>query len=216
MVALRGGTQSPTTVTKAELDQAARNYRVTATTLVYAAWSLFLGGITTWDRVGFSVSLSGRTVPWPRAQSVLGSLLGRGIFTAHIDKNATVQDWLSNVHKTTLDLIESDGLTHGLPEALITDARSSTTNVLCFLDIPQSSPNWSYREQQGHNYLIDWYLFLESDGGLKTEFEVQSRKVDVDWARTVADLPGRLLEQLVYAAPQTLVGTLQPAVQSLV
>ena len=92
-------------------------------------------------RVGFSVSLSGRTVPWPRAQSVLGSLLGRGIFTAHIDKNATVQDWLNNVHKTTLDLIESDGLTHGLPEALITDSRSSTTNVLCVLDIPQSSPN---------------------------------------------------------------------------
>ena len=51
---------------------------------------------------------------------------------------------------------------------------------------------------------------------MKTEFEVQSRKVDVDWARTVAGLPGRLLEQLVYAAPQTLVGTLQPAVQSLV
>lgn len=54
---------SPTTVTENMLDQAARSHRVTTTTLVCAAWSLFLNRITTWDRVGFSVSVSGRTVP---------------------------------------------------------------------------------------------------------------------------------------------------------
>ncbi|ORX91634.1 putative nonribosomal peptide synthase [Clohesyomyces aquaticus] len=199
---------SPVTVTKAALDQAARSHRVTATTLVYAAWSLFLSSITTWDRVGFSVSLSGRTVPWPEAQCVLGSLVNRGIFYTHVAPKAKVHEWLADVHKTTLDLIEVDGLTHGLPESLMADPRTNTTNVLCFLDAPQLSPNWSYRDHQGHNYLIDWYLFPDANGSIRTVFEVQAQRVDMDWAKAVSHVLGRLLDQLVHSTPETLVGHL--------
>ncbi|KAF2241164.1 putative nonribosomal peptide synthase [Trematosphaeria pertusa] len=199
---------SPATVAKAALDGAARNHRVTATTLVYAAWSLFLSSITAWDRVGFSVSLSGRTVPWPEAQLVLGSLVNRAIFSTHVAPKATVREWLADVHKTTLDLVEFDGLTHGLPESLMADPRTNTTNVLCFLDVPQSSSNWNYRDQQGHNYLIDWYIFPDGNGGVKTEFEVQAQRVDLDWAKAVAGVPGRLLDQLAHATPEILVGHL--------
>jgi amino acid adenylation domain-containing protein len=196
---------SPVTVTAAALNQAARTHRITVTTLVYAAWSLFLSKITTSDRVGFSVSLSGRTVPWPEAQCVLGSLVNRSIFSTCVSSSATVSDWLTEVHKTALDLVEFDGLTHGLPEELMTDPRVNTTNVLCFLDAPQLPSDWSYHDQQGHNYLIDWYIFPHGNGSVKTVFEVQSQRVELGWAKTVSVLPGQLLDQLTNATPDTLI-----------
>jgi amino acid adenylation domain-containing protein len=199
---------APVTVSKVALEQAARSHRVISTTLVYAAWSLFLSKISDWDRVGFSVSLSGRTVPWPGAQLVLGSLVNRSIFSTHVASDANVREWLAEVHKTTLDMVEFDGLTHGLPDRFMTDPRTNTTNVLCFLDIPRTSSNWNYRDKQGHNYLIDWYIFHDIYGGIKTEFEVQSRRVDLDWARSVSILPGRFLDQLTRATPETLVSDL--------
>jgi hypothetical protein len=103
---------------------------------------------------------------------VVGALLDRGIFSTQIEIKATVCQWLLKGHRTMLDLVEFDGLTRALPESLMVDPRTNTTNVLCFLDAPQSSSNWSYREQQGHNYFIDWYILPDSDGGVKTVFEV--------------------------------------------
>jgi hypothetical protein len=197
--------ESPVAVTKAALDQAARNHGVLVTTLVYAAWSLFLSKVTSRDRVGFSVSLSGRTVQWPGAQSVLGPLVNRILFGTRVKPDATVRSWLAEVHQTTLHLVEFDGLSHGLPDSLMADPRTNTTIVLCFLDMPKPSSNWSFRDRQGHNYLIGWYLFPESDGGIKSTFEVQSHRVDLDWARDVSAVAGRLLAQLTHATPETLV-----------
>ncbi|KAF1935300.1 putative nonribosomal peptide synthase [Clathrospora elynae] len=201
---------SPVAVTKAALDQAARSHGVLVTTLVYAAWSLFLSQVTAGDRVGFSVSLSGRTVQWPGAQSVLGPLVNRSIFSTGVNPNATVRGWLAEVHQTALQLVEFDGLSHGLPESLMADPRTNTTIVLCFLDTPQSTSNWSFHDRQGHNYLIGWYLFPESDGGIKSTFEVQSQRADLDWARAVSAVPGHFLSQLTNATPETLVADLLP------
>lgn len=72
---------------------------------------------------------------------MLEALLGRGIFSTNIARDSTVHEWLSEVHKTTLDLIESDGLTHGLPDSLMVDPHTNTTDVQCFLDAPQSPSN---------------------------------------------------------------------------
>lgn len=199
---------TPVTVTKKALAQAARDRRVIVTTLVYAAWSLFLSRATGMEHVGFSVSLSGRTVPWPEAQLVLGPLVNRAIFSTRVGTKITVREWLAEVHQTTLNIVEFDGLTQGMSESIMADPRTNTTNVLCFLDMPPPSVNWSYTDRQGHNYLIDWYIFPDGDGGIKTEFEVQSQRVDLTWARAVSSMPGRLLDSLVHATPDTLVGDL--------
>ncbi|KAE9363953.1 putative nonribosomal peptide synthase [Stipitochalara longipes BDJ] len=197
----------PTAISKAALDASARNYSVTTSTMVYAAWALFLSKITGWDRVGFSVSQSGRTVPWPSAESIVGPLLCRSLFSTAISPDATVHEWLAEVHKTTLDVLEFDGLYHALPDSLMVDPRTNTTNVLCFLDVPQPSSNWVHSDKQRHNYLMDWYIFQDGEG-VRTEFEIQSRYVDLDWAKEVGGIPGRMLEGFVNSAKETLVGDL--------
>ncbi|KAH8131303.1 hypothetical protein LI328DRAFT_161130 [Trichoderma asperelloides] len=178
---------SPCAFTKSALDAAARARGITATTMVYAAWALFLSKTTGWDRVGFSISLSGRTVPWPPAQAVVGPVVGKSPFSTAVPAQKNVHDWLSEVHKTTLDIMEFDGVTSSLPETMLANPTTNSTNK--------------------HNYLMDWYLFPQGDG-LKTEFEFNFAKIDEGWAREAAKIPGRMLEGLVNAGEKTLVGDL--------
>ncbi|GFF55780.1 LOW QUALITY PROTEIN: nonribosomal peptide synthetase 5 [Aspergillus udagawae] len=199
--------QSSPSITRAALDASSRRLSVTPSTMIYAAWALFLHRITSWARVGFSVSLSGRTVPWPSAPSVVGPLLCRSLFSTSIGKDATVHDWLSAVHKTTLDIIEFDGLTHSLPPSLMADPRTNTSNVLCFLDVPEPSRNWSHKDRQKHYYTLSWYI-TQRGQHVATEFEVQLEKVDLYWAKAVAGLPGEILSGLINATDSTSVAEL--------
>lgn len=191
-------------MTKEALDQAARSHGVLFTTLVYAAWSLFMSKVTAKDRVGFSVSLSGRTVQ----HSVLGPLVNRSIFSAGVDPHGKVLDLLAEVHQTALQLLKFDGLSHGPPVSLMADPRTNTTIILCFLDMPQTTSNWTFRDHQGHSYLIAWYFFSAGDGGIKSTFEIQTQRADLDWAKTVCAMPGHFLSQLASSTPETLVDSL--------
>ncbi|KAI8247807.1 hypothetical protein K4K56_011550 [Colletotrichum sp. SAR 10_98] len=177
---------SPVSMRKSVLDATARRLGITTSTMIYAAWALFLRSVTGWDRVGFSISLAGRTLPWPGGtESLVGPLLGTAPFGAQIpgDGAARVREWLVDaVHKTTLDVLEFDGLPNALPTALTTDRRTVTTIVLSFLDVPQLSSNWSYSDKQRHNYLLNWSIFQDGADGVSTVFEVQSRQIDLGWA----------------------------------
>ncbi|KAF5855854.1 hypothetical protein ETB97_008318 [Aspergillus alliaceus] len=199
--------QSSPSITRAALDASSRRLSVTPSTMIYAAWGLFLHRITSWTRVGFSVSLSGRTVPWPSAPSVVGPLLCRSLFSTSIGKDATVHDWLATVHETTLDIIEFDGLTHSLPPSLMADPRTNTSNVLCFLDVPEPSRNCSHKDRQKHYYTLSWYITQRAEH-VATEFEVQLEKVDLYWAMAVAGLPGEILSGLINATDSTRVAEL--------
>ncbi|GLA87251.1 hypothetical protein AtubIFM56815_001673 [Aspergillus tubingensis] len=86
-----------------------------------------------------------------------------------------VYDWLATVHEITLDIIEFDGLTHSLPPSLMADPRTNTSNVLCFLDVPAPSPNWSHKDRQKHYYTLSWYItqrgeFVATDSTRVVEF----------------------------------------------
>ncbi|KAE8391742.1 hypothetical protein BDV23DRAFT_182326 [Aspergillus alliaceus] len=151
--------QSSPSITRAALDASSRRLSVTPSTMIYAAWGLFLQRITSWTRVGFSVRLSGRTVPWPSAPSVVGPLLCRSLFSTSIGKDATVHDWLATF----------DGLTHSLPPSLMAGPRTNTSNVLCFLDVPEPSRNWSHKDRQKHYYTLSWYITQRGEH-VATEF----------------------------------------------
>ncbi|KAH7371053.1 putative nonribosomal peptide synthase [Pyrenochaeta sp. MPI-SDFR-AT-0127] len=199
---------APLALSKANLDKAARNLRITTSTMVYAAWSLFLRHISGWDRVGFRISLSGRTIPWPGAQSLVGCLVDSAPFSASVDPSLTVHTWLTTVHQTTLDILEFAGLALALPESIRMDPRTVTTNVLSFLDMESpSTPNWSYQEKQRHSYPIVWYVHSE-DENVAARFEIQSDQIDLAWATEMAGVPARILEGLAKATEETLVGEL--------
>ncbi|RYO84859.1 hypothetical protein DL762_005440 [Monosporascus cannonballus] len=198
---------SPTGISKSALDTSARHHGITTSTMAYAAWALFLADITGWNRVGFSISLSGRTVPWPWAQSVVGPLLSRVPFSNAVPTHARVHEWLAEVHKTNLDVLEFDGLVHSFPDSLMFDPRTNKTFVLCFLDVPQTSPNWSYTDKQRHNYLMDWSIFQDGTD-VTTVFQVQSSQVDLHWAEKVSVIPSQMLSTLLNSTEETLVGDL--------
>jgi amino acid adenylation domain-containing protein len=199
---------SPTFLAKAALDASARDLRVTTSTMVYAAWALFLHRITTWNHVGFRISLSGRMIPWPAAQSVVGCLVDAALFCTSVPTHLTVHEWLAAVHRTTLDVLEFEGLAFALPESMRADPRANTTNVLCFLDVPEpSNDRWTYSEKQKHNYLMDWYVYKEGES-VASKFEIPTGRVDLDWAREVAGMPGRILNEIVNATKETLVADL--------
>ncbi|KAF7181490.1 hypothetical protein CNMCM7691_000708 [Aspergillus felis] len=199
--------QASPPIIRAALDVSFRRLSVTPGTMIYAAWAIFLHRITSWARVGFSISLSGRTVLWPSAPSVVGPLLCRSLFSTSIAKDATVHNWLATVHKTTLHIIEFDGLTHSLPPSLMADPRTNTSNVLCFLDVPEPSRNWSHKDPQKHYYTLSWYVTQRGEH-VATEFEVQLEKVDLYWAMAVAGLPGEILSGLINATDSTRVAEL--------
>ncbi|KAF7170626.1 hypothetical protein CNMCM5623_002997 [Aspergillus felis] len=199
--------QASPPIIRAALDVSFRRLSVTPGTMIYAAWAIFLHRITSWARVGFSISLSGRTVLWPSAPSVVGPLLCRSLFSTSIAKDATVHNWLATVHKTTLHIIEFDGLTHSLPPSLMADPRTNTSNVLCFLDVPEPSRNWSHKDRQKHYYTLSWYVTQRGEH-VATEFEVQLEKVDLYWAKAVAGLPGEILSGLINATDSTRVAEL--------
>lgn len=201
--------KSPVSVRKSELDVAARRLGITTSTMVYAAWALFLSSVTGWDRVGFSISLAGRTLPWPGTQFLVGPLLGTAPFGAWVPGATRVCEWLVDaMHKTTLDVLEFDGLPNALPTALTTDRRTVTTIVLSFLDVPQLSSSWSYSDKQRHNYLLNWSIFQDGSDGVSTVFEVQSRQIDLGWAEQVRHIPGQMLSALCEATEETLVADL--------
>ncbi|KAI9713357.1 MAG: NRPS [Chrysothrix sp. TS-e1954] len=195
---------SPTTVIKPALDSCARTRGITPSTIVYAAWALFLTKITSHYQVGFSVSLSGRTIPWPAAQDIVGSLTTRSPVAAVISAEVSVNQWLADMHKTTLDCLEFDGLMHSLPDSVMQDPRTKSSSVVYLLDIPQVSSDWSTKERQEHHYLLTWYVSQDGEG-LKTEFEIPINQVDVEWAKEVAFIPGKMLDGLVNATKKTLV-----------
>ncbi|KAF5654520.1 nonribosomal peptide synthetase 11 [Fusarium sp. NRRL 25303] len=153
--------KAPSSISRAKFNAAAHTLGITNSTLAYAAWALFLTKVTGWNQLGFSMSLSGRTIPWPGAESVVGPLLSRVPFSTPVPSSGHVHEWLAEVHKATLDTLEFDGLSHALPDSIMADPRLNATIVLCFLDVPQSSANWGYSDKQRHNYLLNWSIFQE-------------------------------------------------------
>lgn len=198
---------SPCAVSKSALDQATRSKGITASTIVYAAWSLFLAKISGWDRVGFSLSMSGRTIPWPWAEEIVGPLTTRAPFSTTVPASMTVDEWLSELHQKTLDVLSFDGLMHSLPDCIMQDERTKSTVVLCLLDMPLPSANWTFSDKQDQPLMMMWHVAQHGDE-LKTEVDYNLRRVDVEWANEVKTVPGKMVDALVTSSKTTLVGDL--------
>ncbi|RBA17287.1 hypothetical protein FPRO05_02011 [Fusarium proliferatum] len=199
--------KAPTSISRARLNATVHRLGITNSTMAYASWALFLAKVTGWNQLGFSISLSGRTIPWPEVESVVGPLLSRVPFSAPVPSSGRVHEWLAEVHKATLDTLEFDGLSHALPDSIMADPRLNATIVLCFLDVPQPSANWTYSDKQRHNYLLNWSIFQEGDD-VTNVFEVQSSGVDMEWAEKMKGVPGDLLSALVDSTEDTLIESL--------
>ncbi|KAF2656380.1 putative nonribosomal peptide synthase [Lophiostoma macrostomum CBS 122681] len=199
---------TPLSLSRADLTAAARRFGITSSSMVYAAWSLFLRQVTGFTRVAFSIDLAGRTLPWPGAQDLVACLVGNAPFSVSVDPAVSVRAWLRSVHAVTLDVLEFDGLTPTLPDIIRRDHRFGTSNVLSFLDIlPPPRKNWKYTEKQRHGQPLVWYVLPDGED-VVTWMEIQSSMIDSAWARTAAIEAAKMLEKIAGAEDETLVGEL--------
>ncbi|WP_143664579.1 condensation domain-containing protein, partial [Streptomyces sp. NRRL B-24572] len=88
-----------------ELTARARAAGVTVNTVVQAAWSLVLAGLTGADDVVFGVTVNGRPAELPGIESMVGLFINTLPLRVRLDPALTTTELLDRVHRAQADLI---------------------------------------------------------------------------------------------------------------
>ncbi|WP_243672459.1 amino acid adenylation domain-containing protein, partial [Paraburkholderia kirstenboschensis] len=90
----------------ARLQRAARRAQVTLNTLVQAAWALVLARFSGRTQVAFGMTVSGRPVDLPNAQSIVGLFINSLPLWIDVKSDATVRSWLAGLQRQNAELRE--------------------------------------------------------------------------------------------------------------
>ncbi|MGY6120420.1 amino acid adenylation domain-containing protein (plasmid) [Paraburkholderia strydomiana] len=88
----------------ARLTRAARRAQVTLNTLVQAAWALALARFSGRTQVTFGMTVSGRPVDLPNAQSIVGLFINSLPLWVDVKSDATVRSWLAALQRQNAEL----------------------------------------------------------------------------------------------------------------
>lgn len=144
--------EPPVNLMKRKLDGFSCTQRVSSSSIIYAAWSLVLQKYTASNTVGFKISLSGRTLPWPSTESVVGPLNNRCAFVTQIDPSMTRSVFLRAIHQNFYQVSDyqwsyNNAIEHIIPgEEAKKDLFCSDVHVL--FDMPVNPGPWKLREVQ--------------------------------------------------------------------
>lgn len=86
-------------MTPAQLDLSSRSLRVSPATIIYSAWAILLSNYSATDRVTFGAVFSGRNVPVPSADQVVGPLVNTCPFPIHANSAVSVTEMVSQVQE---------------------------------------------------------------------------------------------------------------------
>ncbi|KAI1380470.1 putative nonribosomal peptide synthase [Hypoxylon crocopeplum] len=200
----------PTGLDKPVLDAAVRSLGISSSTFPYAAWCLVLSKLTGSEVVSFTLSLSGRMLPWPSAPFLAGAMFTRAPLCMRIPKDADVHAWLAVMHAEVLDISEMQSLSSALPPDVISpedyNANFKST-VQSFIGMDAPSEDWEVRDQQPPPLPLIWQVY-EYRGKISSSLEIDQTLADLDWAESVGTVAVRMLERLVHAGPGVKVGEL--------
>lgn len=87
-----------------DLAAAAKMSNVTLPTIFYAAWTLVLSSFVDSDEIAFGAILSGRNIPVPGSDKVVGPLVNPLPLHVRIARDKTVKDLLVSIFRSLLDL----------------------------------------------------------------------------------------------------------------
>ncbi|KAI0517006.1 hypothetical protein F5B22DRAFT_142252 [Xylaria bambusicola] len=108
------------------LKQCVREREVTIASMIYAAWALTISQFVGSSSVCFGVVLSGRTVPVPEVETVVGPLINLMPFQTSLDWTMSIRDYIKSVFKHSLDL---DQYQWNAPAQLLTSLPFSLLNI---------------------------------------------------------------------------------------
>lgn len=84
-------------MTPSQLNAASRSLRASAATIIYSAWAILLSNYSATDRVTFGAVFSGRNIPIPSADRIVGPLVNTCPFPIHASSGAKVSELVSQV-----------------------------------------------------------------------------------------------------------------------
>ncbi|KAI1747025.1 hypothetical protein F4782DRAFT_452572 [Xylaria castorea] len=151
-----------------ELGQAAREYNVTPSTLLYTAWGLVLSNYTSSDRVAFGVVFSGRNImSVSGVEHAVGPLLNTVPFPIEFETEQTVQSAVSAINCSLLQMLEFQWSAAEAMESMPGESINGTlqTLVVTEYDLPptQDLMSWSVEREDLMEFGLT--LLLEKKSG---------------------------------------------------
>ncbi|KAI1818678.1 putative nonribosomal peptide synthase [Poronia punctata] len=191
------------------LNAAAHNYGVSSSTLVSAAWALVLRQLTASDAATWRVSGSGRMLPWAAAASLVGSMHTRALMSTVVSNDASISEWLQEMHNRLSEVSELQSLTSSIP----VDAPENTGVyfnflVQSFLGISSSKDDWDATDLQKPSSQLVWLVYEDGDD-VYVAIQLAPRATDISWARKVNQMGAYALRALVTAKSSCRIGDLQ-------
>ncbi|KZF25221.1 nonribosomal peptide synthase GliP2 [Xylona heveae TC161] len=141
----QGGQKFTLRATLSGLDQCARKHRVTAATILYAAWGTLLSRYTRSERVTFGAVLSGRNLPIPLIDQIVGPFINTLPFPIHVDDEISIYDILHQTFETLCGMFDHQWSSNSLIQKA-TGTRGTdffeTVFALQF-DLPSTLGDWT-------------------------------------------------------------------------
>lgn len=176
-------------------------FNISSATLIFAAWSLVLNHYTRGSFASFGLSRSGRMVPWPQAPSLVAAMNCRVPFATAVPAEATVDEWLKEMHSTLHSVAEFENLSQSLDPSMCPPEHFKT-GVQAYLYMPQPPASWEVHDKvtgQAGSVGLVWRVQSTGNEAIEAELEVDQRVADIEWAKEVGTVAVRMLEGLVNA-----------------
>jgi hypothetical protein len=189
------------------IEESVRAFNISSATLIFAAWALALNTYTRSSFVAFGLSRSGRMVPWPQAPSLVAAMNCRVPFATPIPAEATVGEWLVEMHNTLHSVAELENLCQSLDPSIFS-LNHFKTGVQAYLHMPEPTESWEVHDKvTGQAGLVGlvWRVQLAGDKTVEAELEVDQRVADIKWAQEVGTVAVQMLQGLANATKITKV-----------
>jgi hypothetical protein len=199
------GLPSATGETLESVEASVQRYNISSATLIFAAWALVLAKYTRSNLASFYLSRSGRMVPWPPAPSLVAAMHCRVPFNTCVPLEATVDEWLKEMHGTLHRVVELENLCQSLDTSICPEEYFKT-GVQAFLYMPQMPDSWEVNDRltgQASNVGMVWRVQPTIDGAVEAVLEIDQRMVDGEWAKEVGVVAVRMFEWLTNAPKDT-------------
>lgn len=193
--------------TVGSIEASVGTYNISSATLSFAAWALVLAKYTRHDFVSFYLSRSGRMVPWPLASSLVAAMNCRVPFATDIRAEATLQEWLAEMHSTLHSVAELENLCQSLDTSIYPEEYFKSA-VQAFLYMPPSPTSWEVHDRltgQAEPIGMVWRVqpTPEGTGAIEAKLEIYQRVVDFEWAKEMGTVAVGMLERMTNAQRST-------------
>ncbi|HEY3607855.1 MAG TPA: condensation domain-containing protein [Pseudonocardiaceae bacterium] len=199
-----------------QLRQVAEQYQITVGTVVHAAWALLLRRYAGADDVVFGSTTSGRSANLPGIERIVGPLTNTLPVRLRVPADATVTDWLRDVHRQLVALrdVEHSSLADVRRHSRIPAGQRLFDTILCYADFPRDdqhddgltiSPSQTWA-QTGYPLVLNVSLH---DDDLRFRLDYQPGRIQPDATeRLMAHF--RMLLELLATEPDSRIADLAP------